>query len=84
MSRMSEPISGFDARPDYDPASEGFTPVTTDEGKLRQLVDYLAEHVSAYRVSAPVPWTGTLDEIRAARAAANDRSARLPDAIVHA
>ncbi|MFD5869314.1 alpha/beta hydrolase [Corynebacterium sp. NPDC060344] len=81
---MSEPISGFDARPGYDPASEGFTPVTSDEGKLRQLVDYLAEHVSAYRDAPPVPWSGTGEEVADARAAANARMARLPDAIVHA
>jgi acetyl esterase/lipase len=84
MCGMSEPISGFDARPGYDPASEGFTPVTTDEGKLRQLIDYLEEHVSAYRDRAAVPWSAAPEEVAAARAAANDRMARLPDAIVHA
>ena len=84
MSRMSEPISGFDARPDYDPASEGFTPVTTDEGKLRQLVEYLEEHVPAYADTVAIPWEGTADEVAAARAKANDRAARMPDHIVHA
>lgn len=81
---MSEPISGFDARPDYDAAAEGFTPVTTDAGKLRQLVDYLEEHVPAYSTTVSVPWEGSADEVAAARAAANDRAARLPDHIVHA
>lgn len=80
---MSEPVSGFDARPDYDPTDHGFTPVTTDEGKLRQLVEYLEEHVSAYRDFEPVPWEGTPDEVAAVRARCNDRSARLPDHIVH-
>lgn len=81
---MSEPISGFDARPGYDAASEGFTPVTTDEGKLRQLVEYLEEHVPAYADTVAIPWEGTADEIAAARATANDRAARMPDHIVHA
>ncbi|WP_295628525.1 alpha/beta hydrolase [uncultured Corynebacterium sp.] len=81
---MSEPISGFDARPDYDPTDEGFTPVTTDEGKLGQLVDYLEEHVSAFADAPPTPWDGAPEDIAAARAAANDRMARRPDAIVHA
>lgn len=83
MWAMSDPISGFDAAPDYDATRDGFTPVTTDEGKLRQLIEYLEEHVSAYRTRASIPWTGTPEEVGAARAEANDRAARLPDAIVH-
>ncbi|MEJ6019810.1 alpha/beta hydrolase [Corynebacterium sp. H113] len=66
-------------------STTGFTPVTTDEGKLQQLIEYLEEHVPAYRfMSTPVPWQGSEDEVRVARAEANTRAARLPDAIVHA
>lgn len=84
IGAMSEPISGFDARPGYDPTADGFTPVVSEEAKLRQLVDYLDEHVSVYRDRPPVPWSGGAAEIAEARAAANVRAARLPDAIVHA
>lgn len=84
MARMSEPVSGFDARPDYDPTDHGFTPVTTEEGRLRQLVEYLEEHVPAYTATIDIPWEGSPEEVAAARSRANDRAARLPDHIVHA
>lgn len=83
MFRMSEPVSGFDARPDYDPTDHGFTPVTTDEGRLRQLVEYLEEHVPAFTDTVAIPWEGTAEEVAAARSKANDRAARMPDYIVH-
>lgn len=64
---------------------DGFTPVTTDEGKLKQLIEYLEEHVSAYGfMSAPIPWEGSADEVAEARREVNARAARMPDAIVHA
>src|SRR5699024_658688 len=83
MFRMSEPVSGFDARPDYDPTDHGFTPVTTDEGRLRQLVEYLEAHVPAFTDTVAIPWEGTAEEVAAARSKANDRAARMPDYIVH-
>src|SRR5699024_3667293 len=83
MFRMSDPVSGFDAGPDCDPTDHGFTPVTPEEGRLRQLVEYLEEHVPAFTDTVAIPWEGTAEEVAAARSKANDCAARMPDYIVH-
>lgn len=77
----------------------GFTPLTTDAQRLRQLVDYLEEHVSAFAPDAPAappapeaPVAELDDErvarwlaqVATARAEANTRVARQDDAVVHA
>lgn len=63
---------------------DNFTPVTTEEGKLQQLIEWLEEHVSAYSyLSEVVPLEGSDEDIRKARDSVNDRGARMPDAIIH-
>lgn len=74
-------------------SEDQFTPVTTDEQRLRQLTDYLEEHVACFADPLPVPpprpagsgahpdW---LAEVRTARDRANAMAARRPDAVVHA
>lgn len=77
--------------------TDGFTPITTDDQRLRQLVDYLEEHVTAFAPGAadqppaqPAADAGEeavgewLDAVREARAEANRRVARQDDAVVHA
>lgn len=67
-----------------DASQDNFTPVTTEEGKLQQLIDWLEEHVSAYSyLNEQVPLGGSEEDIKAARASVNDRGARMPDAIIH-
>ncbi|WP_448852010.1 alpha/beta hydrolase [Corynebacterium sp. 335C] len=77
--------------------TDGFTPITTDDQRLRQLVDYLEEHVTAFAPGAvaglpPRPADGASaaelsawrDDVAAARAEANRTVARQDDAVVHA
>lgn len=67
-----------------DEAQDNFTPVTTEEGKLQQLIEWLEEHVSAYSyLSEVVPLGASEEDIEKARASVNDRGARMPDAIIH-
>lgn len=74
-----EPNSASD-----DGALDSFVPVTTDEGKLQQLIDWLEEHVSVYSyIGETAPLGGTAEEIQQARESVNNRGARFPDAIVH-
>ncbi|ALA68682.1 alpha/beta hydrolase [Corynebacterium lactis] len=63
---------------------DGFTPVTTDEGKLQQLIEWLEEHVPAYSYTTVMsPMQGSPEEIQSLRESVNDRGARVPDAIIH-
>lgn len=62
--------------------SGDFIPVTTDEGRLRQLVDYLEEHVTAF--SEAPSMEPPEEEIQAARDRVNDVLARRDDGVVHA
>lgn len=66
--------------------SGDFIPVTTDEGRLRQLVDYLEEHVSSFSdvPSTEPPEGASAAEVQEAREALNDALARRDDAVVHA
>ena len=65
-------------------SQDNFTPVTTEEGKLQQLIEWLEEHVSAYSyLSEVVPLGASEEDIKKARASVNDRGARMPDAIIH-
>ncbi|WP_297455166.1 alpha/beta hydrolase [uncultured Corynebacterium sp.] len=67
-----------------DEPQDNFIPVTTEEGKLQQLIEWLEEHVSAYSyLNEVVPLGASEDEIAKARASVNDRGARMPDAIIH-
>lgn len=87
MTSSNKPASETSSAkvPEVAAAADGFTPVTTDEGKLNQLIAYLEEHVSAYGfMGVPVPWEGTPAEVAEARREVNARAARMPDAIVHA
>lgn len=62
--------------------SGDFIPVTTDEGRLRQLVDYLEEHVTAF--SEAPSMEPPESEIQAGRDRVNDVLARRDDSVVHA
>nr|WP_120492809.1 alpha/beta hydrolase [Corynebacterium lactis] len=65
-------------------ALDNFVPVTTDEGKLQQLIEWLEEHVSAYSYIGEVaPLGASAEELQAARDSVNARGARMPDEIVH-
>lgn len=63
----------------------GFVPLRNDEERLRQLVDWLEEHVSAYGfVRAGIPIGVSLEEVQRLRIETNAMGARLPDEIIHA
>lgn len=62
--------------------SGDFIPVTTDEGRLRQLVDYLEEHVTVFSEAPAMEPPET--DVQAARDRVNDVLARRDDSVVHA